>query len=97
MISENSYIKFLSPKENLKKTQGRSIKLDEIEGVEMEFNMDVTDDLKLKLLLIKKLKFNLWTWKRKYAKGANQYQRHKFLMFGDFLVPQGITTTVWDN
>ena len=42
MISENSYIKFISPEEKNIKDKGRDIKLDEIKGVEMEFNMDVT-------------------------------------------------------
>ncbi|MGB2197077.1 MAG: translocation/assembly module TamB domain-containing protein [Flavobacteriaceae bacterium] len=88
MISENSYIKFLSPKEKLKKTQGRSIKLDEIEGVEMEFNMDVTDDAEIEIVIDKETGSSI----RGRGNGSMLAQintNDKFLMFGDFLVLSG--------
>jgi hypothetical protein len=88
MISENSYIKFLSPKEKLKKTQGRSIKLDDIEGVEMEFNMDVTDDAEIEIVIDKETGSSI----RGRGNGSMLAQintNDKFLMFGDFLVLSG--------
>jgi hypothetical protein len=88
MISENSYIKFLSPKEKLKKTQGRSIKLDDIEGVEMEFNMDVTDDAEIEIVIDKETRSSI----RGRGNGSMLAQintNDKFLMFGDFLVLSG--------
>lgn len=88
MISENSYIKFLSPKEKLRKTQGRSIKLDDIQGVEMEFNMDVTDDAEIEIVIDKETGSSI----RGRGNGSMLAQintNDKFLMFGDFLVLSG--------
>jgi hypothetical protein len=88
MISENSYIKFLSPKEKLIQTQGRNIKLDEIEGVEMEFNMDVTDDAEIEIVIDKENGSSI----RGRGNGSMLAQintNDKFLMFGDFLVLSG--------
>ena len=88
MISENSYIKFLSPKDKLRTTLGRDIKLDDIEGVEMEFNMDVTDDAEIEIVIDKETGSSI----RGRGNGSMLAQintNDKFLMFGDFLVLSG--------
>jgi hypothetical protein len=88
MISENSYIKFISPEEKNIKDKGRDIKLDEIKGVEMEFNMDVTDDAEIEIV------FDKETGSSVVGRGngsmlAQINTNDKFLMFGDFLVLSG--------
>lgn len=88
MISENSYIKFLSPKEKKIETQGRDIKLDDIKGVEMEFNMDVTDDAEIEIVIDKENGSSI-LGRGNGSMLAQINTNDKFLMFGDFLVLSG--------
>lgn len=88
MIGENSYIKFLSPEEKELQQTGRSVKLDNIEGVEMEFNLDVTDDAEIEIVLDKETGSSI------LGRGngsilAQINTNDKFQMFGDFLVLSG--------
>ncbi len=88
MISENSYIKFLSPKEKKIESQGRAIKLDDIKGVEMEFNMDVTDDAEIEIVIDKENGSSI-LGRGNGSMLAQINTNDKFLMFGDFLVLSG--------
>ena len=88
MISENSYIKFLSPKEKKIESQGRDIKLDDIKGVEMEFNMDVTDDAEIEIVIDKENGSSI-LGRGNGSMLAQINTNDKFLMFGDFLVLSG--------
>ena len=88
MISENSYIKFLSLKEKKIESQGRDIKLDDIKGVEMEFNMDVTDDAEIEIVIDKENGSSI-LGRGNGSMLAQINTNDKFLMFGDFLVLSG--------
>ena len=88
MIGENSYIKFLTPEEKELQRTGRSVQLDNIEGVEMEFNMDVTDDAEIEIVIDKETGSSI------LGRGngsilAQINTNDKFQMFGDFLVLSG--------
>lgn len=88
MIGENSYIRFLSPEEKKLQQAGRSVQLDNIEGVEMEFNMDVTDDAEIEIVIDKETGSSI------LGRGngsilAQINTNDKFQMFGDFLVLSG--------
>ena len=88
MISENSYVKFLSPEEKIQKSTGRTIKLDDIKGLDMEFNMDVTDDAEIEIVIDRETGSSI------LGRGngsilAQINTNDKFQMFGDFLVLSG--------
>jgi hypothetical protein len=88
MISENSYVKFLSPEEKNQQTNRRSVKLDDIKGLEMEFNMDVTDDAEIEIVIDRETGSSI------LGRGngsilAQINTNDKFQMFGDFLVLSG--------
>lgn len=88
MISENSYIKFLSPEEKEFQNKRQSIQLDNIDGIEMEFNMDLTDDAEIEIVLDKE------TGSTILGRGngsilAQINTNDKFQMYGDFLVLSG--------
>ena len=87
MISENSYIKFTNKNQKNYKTL-RNVKLDEIKGVEMEFNMDVTDDAEIEIVIDRNNGSSI------IGRGngsilAQINTNDKFQMFGDFLVLNG--------
>ena len=88
MIGENSYIKFLSPEEKQLQYEGRSVQLDDIEGVEMEFNMDVTDDAEIEIVLDKDTGSSI-VGRGNGSILAQINTSDKFLMYGDFLVLSG--------
>tara|TARA_B100001057_G_C22852915_1_gene951679 strand:- start:160 stop:3495 length:3336 start_codon:yes stop_codon:yes gene_type:complete len=88
IISENSYVKFLSPEEKTQQTNRRSVKLDDIKGLEMEFNMDVTDDAEIEIVIDRETGSSI------LGRGngsilAQINTNDKFQMFGDFLVLSG--------
>ena len=88
MITENSYIKFLSPEEKNRQSSGRYVKLDDIKGLEMEFNMDVTDDAEIEIVIDRETGSSI------LGRGngsilAQINTNDKFQMFGDFLVLSG--------
>jgi len=87
MISENSYIKFVSRDEKSNKSI-RNVKLDEIKGIEMEFNMDVTDDAEIEIVIDPDSGSSI------IGRGngsilAQINTNDKFQMYGDFLVLDG--------
>jgi hypothetical protein len=87
MISENSYIKFVNRDEKSNKST-RNVKLDEIKGIEMEFNMDVTDDAEIEIVIDPDNGSSI------IGRGngsilAQINTNDKFQMYGDFLVLDG--------
>ena len=87
MISENSYIKFVNRDEKGNKST-RNVKLDEIKGIEMEFNMDVTDDAEIEIVIDPDSGSSI------IGRGngsilAQINTNDKFQMYGDFLVLNG--------
>ena len=88
MIKESSYIKFSSPFDDETNDLGRSIKLDDFKGLEMEFNMDLTDDAEIEIVIDKDNGSSI------IGRGngsilAQINTKDKFQMFGDFLVLSG--------
>ncbi len=88
MIKESSYIKFSNPFDNETNDLGRSIKLDDFKGLEMEFNMDLTDDAEIEIVIDKDNGSSI------IGRGngsilAQINTNDKFQMFGDFLVLSG--------
>ena len=88
MITENSYVKFLSPEEKNQKVVDRAIKLDDIKGVEMEFNMDITDDAEIEIMIDKETGSSI-VGRGNGSILAQINTNDKFQMFGDFLVLSG--------
>ena len=88
MITENSYVKFLSPEEKNQKAVDRAIKLDDIKGVEMEFNMDITDDAEIEIVIDKETGSSI-VGRGNGSILAQINTNDKFQMFGDFLVLSG--------
>ncbi len=88
MITENSYVKFLSPEEKNQNAVDRAIKLDDIKGVEMEFNMDITDDAEIEIMIDKETESSI-VGRGNGSILAQINTNDKFKMFGDFLVLSG--------
>ena len=53
ILAENSYIHFLSPEEKSNQNSGQTLVVDDISGVEMEFNMDINDNAEIEIVLDK--------------------------------------------
>ena len=88
VVTENSFIKFVSSKDKQKKNKSESIVLDDIKGLEMEFNMDVTDDAEIEIVIDRDSGSSI------LGRGngsilAQINTSDKFQIFGDFLVLSG--------
>lgn len=89
ILSENSYITFISPEQKEAQSRGRSIDLEDIKGVEMEFNLDVNDNAEIEIILDKQTGSAI----RGRGNGSMLAQINtngKFQMFGDFIVLSGV-------
>ena len=89
ILAEKSYIHFLSPKEKLNINNNQSFVVDDISGVEMEFNMDINDNAEIEIVLDKETGSSI----RGRGNGSMLAQintKGKFQMFGDFIVLSGI-------
>ena len=89
ILAEKSYIHFLSPKEKLNINNNQSFVVDDILGVEMEFNMDINDNAEIEIVLDKETGSSI----RGRGNGSMLAQintKGKFQMFGDFIVLSGI-------
>lgn len=89
ILAEKSYIHFLSPKEKLNINNIQSFVVDDISGVEMEFNMDINDNAEIEIVLDKETGSSI----RGRGNGSMLAQintKGKFQMFGDFIVLSGI-------
>ena len=89
ILGENSYIHFLSPEEKSSLDTGQNIVLDDISGVEMEFNMDITDNAEIEIVLDKKTGSSIMG-RGNGSMLAQINTKGKFQMFGDFIVLSGI-------
>ena len=89
ILAEKSYIHFLSPKEKLNINNNQSFVVDDISGVEMEFNMDINNNAEIEIVLDKETGSSI----RGRGNGSMLAQintKGKFQMFGDFIVLSGI-------
>ena len=87
-IGDNSYIHFLSPEEKRARLEGKEIILEEIKGLELNFDLDVTDNAEVEIVIDKNTGSSL------KGRGAGTLlieinTNGKFNMWGDFVAYQG--------
>ncbi|MCF4101622.1 translocation/assembly module TamB [Gillisia sp. M10.2A] len=88
-IGDNSYIHFLSPEEKAARLAGEAIVLPEIKGLELNFDLDITNDAEVEVVVDQTSGSTL------RGKGAGNLlieinTKGKFNMWGDFVVYQGV-------
>ncbi|WP_373056276.1 translocation/assembly module TamB domain-containing protein [Zunongwangia sp. H14] len=88
-VGDNSYIHFLSPEEKAAKLAGEEIVLPEVKGLEMVFDLDVTNDAEVEVVIDKTSGSTL------RGRGAGNLlleinTNGKFNMWGDFIVYEGV-------
>lgn len=89
ILGENSYIHFLSPEEKSNQNNGQTTVIDDISGVEMEFNMDINDNAEIEIVLDKETGSSIMG-RGNGSMLAQINTKGKFQMFGDFIVLSGI-------
>jgi hypothetical protein len=89
ILGENSYIHFLSPENKSNSNTGQSTVIDDISGVEMEFNMDINDNAEIEIVLDKETGSSIMG-RGNGSMLAQINTKGKFQMFGDFIVLSGI-------
>ena len=87
ILGEKSYIYFLSPEE--KSNTDQTLVVDDILGVEMEFNMDINDNAEIEIVLDKKTGSSIMG-RGNGSMLAQINTKGMFQMFGDFIVLSGI-------
>ncbi|WAC02808.1 translocation/assembly module TamB [Lacinutrix neustonica] len=88
-FGDNSFIHFLSPEEKDAKYSGQEVKIDNVSGVELFFDLDVTNDALIEIVM------DRTTGSSISGRGAGQLlfninTNGKFEMFGDFIVYEGV-------
>ena len=87
ILADNPYIHFLTPEE--KSNQDNSpILVDDIKGVEMEFNMDINDNAEIEIVVDKETGSSI-IGRGNGSMLAQINTKGKFQMFGDFIVLSG--------
>lgn len=89
ILAENSYIHFLSPEEKSNQNSGQTLVVDDVSGVEMEFNMDINDNAEIEIVLDKETGSSIMG-RGNGSMLAQINTKGKFQMFGDFIVLSGI-------
>ncbi|WP_106794449.1 translocation/assembly module TamB domain-containing protein [Aquimarina sp. Aq78] len=87
-IGDNSYIHFLSPEEKRARLEGKEIILDDIKGLELNFELDVNDNAEVEVVVDKSTGSSL------KGRGAGTLlieinTNGKFNMWGDFVAYEG--------
>ncbi|WP_234418165.1 translocation/assembly module TamB domain-containing protein [Aquimarina aquimarini] len=87
-IGDNSYIHFLSPEEKRARLAGKEIILDDIKGLELNFELDVNDNAEVEVVVDKNTGSSL------KGRGAGTLlieinTNGKFKMWGDFVAYEG--------
>jgi len=88
-FGDNSYIHFLSPEEKQAKLEGRDITTEDISGLELDFDIDITQDAEIEIVMDKESGSTI----RGRGEGgllAEINTNGKFNMYGDFSVFEGI-------
>lgn len=88
VLSETSYMHFLSPEEKLEQEVGAAFVIDDVKGVEMEFNMDLNDNAEIEIILDKQTGSSI-LGRGNGSMLAQINTNGKFKMFGDFIVLSG--------
>ncbi len=87
-IGDNSYIHFLSPDEKQARLEGKEIVLDEVKGLELQFDLDVNNNAEVEIVVDKQNGSSL------KGRGAGTLlieinTNGKFNMWGDFVAYEG--------
>ncbi len=87
-IGDNSYIHFLSPEEKKARLEGKDIELEDIKGLELNFELDVNDNAEVEIVIDKNTGSTL------KGRGAGTLlieinTNGKFNMWGDFVAYEG--------
>ncbi|GAA4271933.1 translocation/assembly module TamB domain-containing protein [Aquimarina gracilis] len=87
-IGDNSYIHFLSPDEKRARLEGKEIVLEDIKGLELNFELDVNDNAEVEIVIDKETGSSL------KGRGAGTLlieinTNGKFNMWGDFVAYEG--------
>ena len=88
VLGDTSYMHFLSPEEKLEQEVGAAFVIDDVKGVEMEFNMDVNDNAEIEIILDKQTGSSI-LGRGNGSMLAQINTNGKFKMFGDFIVLSG--------
>ncbi|MDT0677350.1 translocation/assembly module TamB domain-containing protein [Autumnicola musiva] len=88
-VGDNSYIHFLSPEEKAAKMAGQEIIIPEVKGIEMVFDLNVTNEAEVEVVVDKTSGSTL------RGRGAGNLlleinTNGKFNMWGDFIVYEGV-------
>jgi len=88
-VGDNSYIHFLSPEEKASRLAGEIIKTPEVKGLELNFDLDITNDAEVEIVVDQTSGSTL------RGRGAGNMlieinTNGKFNMWGDFVVYQGV-------
>jgi len=88
-VGDNSYIHFLSPEEKAARKAGESIELPELTGVELIFDLDITNDAEVEVVVDQTSGSTL------RGRGSGNLlleinTNGKFNMWGDFVVYEGV-------
>ena len=87
ILSEKSYIHFLTNEEKFSQDNDPSL-IDDIKGLEMEFNMDINDNAEIEIVVDKKTGSSI-VGRGNGSMLAQINTKGKFQMFGDFIVLSG--------
>ena len=88
-FGDNSYIHFLSPEEKQAKRSGIEFKFEDIKGLELDFDLDITEDAEIEIII------NKATGHALKGKGVGGMlveinTNGKFNIYGDFSVFEGV-------
>ena len=89
ILSESSYINFLSSEQKLSQSIVEVFEIDDIKGLEMEFNMDINDNAEIEIVIDKQTGSSI-IGRGNGSMLAQVNTKGKFQMFGDFIVLSGI-------
>ena len=89
ILSESSYVNFLSPDQKLAQSAVEAFEIDDVKGLEMEFNMDINDDAEIEIVIDKQTGSSI-IGRGNGSMLAQVNTKGKFQMFGDFIVLSGI-------
>jgi hypothetical protein len=89
ILSESSYINFLSSEQKLAQSIVEVFEIDDIKGLEMEFNMDINDNAEIEIVIDKQTGSSI-IGRGNGSMLAQVNTKGKFQMFGDFIVLSGI-------
>ena len=88
-VGDNSFIRFLSPEEKAAKLAGEEIEIPEVKGIELIFDLDITNEAEVEVVVDKTSGSTL------RGRGSGNLlleinTNGKFNMWGDFIVYEGV-------